>query len=454
MSIETDFDDTIVAIATPSGSGGISIVRVSGKNSLDIAKKITKRGLLKPRFAHLCNLYDKDNNLIDEAIVIFFKSPNSFTGEDIVEFQTHGGDMISSLIVEECLNLGARLANPGEFSKRAFLNDKMDLTKAEAISAMIDAKSKDAIKLLSKQLKGELKEFVDDIREQLVEILAFIEVNIDYAEEDLPTDLQDQILEKLNSINKKLEDALLSSMLREGMIEGYKISIIGKPNVGKSTILNRLLSYDRAITSDIAGTTRDTIEESLKIGDHLVKIVDTAGIRDSKEEIEKIGIERSIKSAKESDLILAVFDQSRSIQKDDLKILEFLNQLSDKNIIYILNKSDKESKSFDINLFKDKKTISFNKNGSIDKIVNSIKELLDKSSFEDGGLVLISKRQVKSVKKANFAIKEAIENLHIDELELFAYNINDAIEYISSITKGFERDEILDKMFSSFCLGK
>ena len=453
MSIESNFIDTIVAVATPTGSGGISIVRLSGKNSLNIAKKITKKDAFLPRFAHLCNLFDNSDELIDEAILIYFKNPHSFTGEEVVEFQTHGGDMVSSLIVEECIKQGARLANPGEFSKRAFINDKMDLTKAEAISALIEAKSKDAVKLLSRQLKGELKEFVDDIRDKLVEILAFIEVNIDYAEEDLPKDLEEQILQKLHDISQKLSQTLLSSSLREAMIDGYKISIIGKPNVGKSTILNRLLSFDRAIISDIAGTTRDTIEESLRVGTHLVKIVDTAGIREGREEIEKIGIERSIKSSHESDIILAVFDLSRPLDDEDEKIISLLKELKDKDIIVVYNKSDKDSDSFDKKDLHDYKSLFFSKEHSIEEIIDSIKSILDKNNFDDG-LVLISKRQVEAVKAANDAIKESISNLEIDELELFAYNINDAITAISSITKGFDRDEILDKMFGSFCLGK
>ena len=453
MSIENNFYDTIVAIATPTGSGGISIIRLSGKDSLKIAKNITKKDALTPRYAHLCNLVDSMDELIDEAIVIYFKNPYSFTGEDVVEFQTHGGDMVSSLIVEECIKSGARLANPGEFSKRAFINDKMDLTKAEAISALIDAKSRDAVKLLSKQLKGELKEFVEDIRDKLVEILAFIEVNIDYAEEDLPKDLEEQILQKLHDISKKLSQTLLSSSLREGMIDGYKISIIGKPNVGKSTILNRLLSFDRAIISDIAGTTRDTIEESLRVGTHLVKIVDTAGIREGREEIEKIGIERSIKSSHESDIILAVFDLSRPLDDEDKKIISLLEELKDKDIIIIYNKSDKDSSIFDKTDLSNYKSLPFSKEHSIEEIVESVKNILDKNNFDDG-LVLISKRQVEAVKVANEAIKESISNLEIEELELFAYNINDAISAISSITKSFDRDEILDKMFGSFCLGK
>ncbi len=399
-------------------------------------------------------MYDKKNNLIDEAIVIYFKTPNSFTGEDIVEFQTHGGNIISSMIVDEVISLGARIANPGEFTKRAFLNSKIDLTQAEAISSLIEAKSEDAVKLLSKQLKGELRDFVNEIRDILVEVLAFVEVNIDYAEEDLPKDLEEQILNKLYNIKEKLHSTLMASSLREGLIEGFKISIIGKPNVGKSTILNKLLSFERAIVSDIAGTTRDTLEESLKIGTHLVKIVDTAGIRDTKETIEKIGIQRSIQSAKESEIIIAVFDMSLTLDKEDEEILNLLKEFKEsKSIIVILNKSDKESKDFDKDRFRDFKTIIFNKNSKIELIVDELKNLLD-NSVEENELILSSKRQINAIQKAYEAIDTSLQNLQINELELFAYNINEAIESISSITYPFERDEILDKMFGNFCLGK
>ncbi len=391
--------------------------------------------------------------MIDEAIVLYFKNPNSFTGEDVVEFQTHGSSLISEMILEEVIKLGGRLANPGEFTKRAFLNEKIDLSQAEAISKLIEAKSKDAVKLLSKQLKGELGFFVEDIRDKLVEILAFIEVNIDYAEEDLPLDLAEQIKQKLHDIHQLLKTTLTSSKLREGMIEGFKISIIGKPNVGKSSILNKLLSYDRAIISDIAGTTRDTIEESLRVGTHLVKVVDTAGIRSASDEIEKIGIQRSKKSAEESEIILAVFDISDKFGDEDREILSLINKYNDsKQIIVILNKKDKKIK-YDKSLFDGFESIEFSKDDSIDMIVQKIKTILDATDIS-GEMLLTSKRQVGHVEDTCNHIEEAVQNLDMDELELFAYNINDAISSISSITKSFERDEILDKMFGSFCLGK
>ena len=345
------------------------------------------------------------------------------------------------------------MARAGEFTKRAFLNNKIDISQAEAISSLIEAKSEDAVRLLSKQLKGELGEFVDEIRQKLVEILAHVEVNIDYAEEDLPEDLSESIKEKLFEIDEVLKESLLSSKLREGMIQGYKISIIGKPNVGKSTILNRLLSFDRAIISDIAGTTRDTIEESLKIGTHLVKIVDTAGIRSAEDEIERIGIQKSRQSADESEIILAVFDMSGDFDDEDERILSLIKEYHDeKEILVILNKVDVK-KEFDSSLFDGFDSLEFSKDQSIKSIINKLKTILDSTNHEDG-IVLTSKRQVGCVKEASNHISQAIENLDMDELELFAYCINDAITSISSITQAFERDEILDRMFGEFCLGK
>jgi len=288
-------DNTIVAIATANGIGSISIVRLSGASALDIASKITKKTQFQPRLATLSTIYSKDNELIDEALILYFKAPFSFTGEDVVEFQCHGGVAIANMIINEALKRGARLANPGEFSKRAFLNNKIDLSKAEAISKIIEARSEDAVKLLARQLKGELTSFVNNIREDLLFMLAYTEVSIDYAEDDLPSDIFEQIKSKMDKIILKLSNTLDASKRREGMIEGFKVAIIGKPNVGKSSLLNKLLNYDRAIISDIAGTTRDTIEESVKIGTHIIKIVDTAGIRNASDVIEQIGIDKSSK---------------------------------------------------------------------------------------------------------------------------------------------------------------
>ncbi len=445
--------DTIAAIATAHGIGSISIVRLSGDRAYEIALKLSKKDKLLPRYATLSYLYTKDKIVIDEAILIYFKSPNSFTGEDIVEFQCHGGVVAANVILKEIISHGARLANPGEFSKRAFLNNKIDLTKAEAIAKIIEIKSEDALKLLSKQLRGDLKEYIDDLRDKLVEILAFIEVNIDYAEEDLPKDLEDDIKNKLDYIEKTVEKTLHTSLQKEGLVNGFDIAIVGKPNVGKSSLLNKLVNYQRAIISEIAGTTRDTIEEELKIGTHLVKIVDTAGIRDAKDTIEKIGVQRSLESMKNAEIVFALFDISHECDKEDEAVIKMINKYKDnKKIFVFLNKSDLEQK-FDLSKLKNFTPIKISAKNDVDIVVKSLKEYLDRTAKDDS-MLLTTNRQIQSCQNALEAIKRAKEPLKNGELELFAYEINDAIDHISSITTKFERDEILDKMFGSFCLGK
>jgi len=444
-------DNTIVAIATANGIGSISIVRVSGKEALPIALKISKRQNLKPRLATLSTLYTKSDEAIDEGLLLYFKAPFSFTGEDIVEFQCHGGVAIANMVLDEVLNCGARIANPGEFSKRAFFNGKMDLSKAEAISKIIEARSEDAVKLLAKQLKGELTNFVEDIREDLLFMLAYTEVSIDYAEDDLPTDIFEKIEEKLKNIKEKLENTLEASKRREGMIEGFKLAIIGKPNVGKSSLLNKLLNYDRAIISDIAGTTRDTIEESVKIGTHIIKIVDTAGIRDETSDIiEKIGIEKSITAINEADIVVALFDNNKPCDNEDEKILSLLLNTSNKQILKVLNKTDLNN-VFDISKLDDYTNLSTKE--SIQPLVTKIEKILDTNTHSDE-MTLISKRQIDSVFQTLHHIKESSMPLETGELEFFAHHITEALHFISNITRPYENDEMLDVMFGEFCLGK
>ena len=428
-------------------------MRVSGPNALSLAKILSHKEAFIPRQATLCFLHDTMNDPIDQAIIIYFQAPHSFTSEDVVEFQCHGGVVVAQIILETLMAHGVRLANPGEFSKRAFLNGRIDLSEAEAIAALIETKSVDAAKMLTRQLKGELRDFVLHVRELLVEILAFVEVNIDYAEEDLPLDMLRQIETKLVNLHAKLLKTYESSKRRQGLIQGFKVAIVGKPNVGKSSLLNKLLSYDRAIISDIAGTTRDTIEEELRIGTHLVKIVDTAGIRQAGDVIEKIGIERSLKAIEESEIVIAMFDNSRASDEEDRTIMELLKEHAyDKHVLTVLNKSDLPS-FFDRSLFGTDDIISLSCHESTHLLVDALNAILDTTEHDDTTM-LTSLRQLSAVKKAYETIEESLRLLTQGELELFAFHINEAIYAISSITTAFERDEILDKMFGNFCLGK
>ena len=445
------FDDaTIVAIATANGIGSISIVRISGPKAHEIASKISQKNAFQPRLATLSYLYDTNKNLIDEALVLYFKAPFSFTGEDVIEFQCHGGFAIANMIVDEVLKQGARLANPGEFSKRAFFNNKIDLTKAEAIAKIIGARSEDAVKLLARQLKGELTTFVNDIREDLLFMLAYTEVSIDYAEDDLPSDIFEQIKSKMEKIIVKLTNTLDASKRREGMIEGFKVAIIGKPNVGKSSLLNKLLNYDRAIISDIAGTTRDTIEESVRIGTHIIKIVDTAGIRDARDVIEKIGIEKSIQAISEADIVIALFDNGKVCDVEDYKIIQLIDENSNKEILKVLNKSDLQN-HFDKTKIDD--FIELSTKEDINPLIKKIEMILDSNTHSDE-MTLISKRQILSVENTLYSINLSKNPLETGELEFFAHYITDALEQISSITRPYENDQMLDVMFGEFCLGK
>ncbi|BEK31559.1 tRNA uridine-5-carboxymethylaminomethyl(34) synthesis GTPase MnmE [Campylobacter jejuni] len=440
--------DTIAAIATAHGVGSISIVRLSGERALEFALKLSHKTKLTPRHATFTKLFNQNNEIIDEAIMIYFKAPYSFTGEDIIEFQTHGGFSVSEVLLEELVSLGARLALAGEFSKRACLNGKMTPLKALNIQDLILSKSALAAKIIARNMQGNLGELLEKIRTDLVKTLAFVETSIDYADDDLPSDLLEQISTMCEENSKILKEIYTLSQSKKGLIEGFKIAIVGKPNVGKSSLLNALLSYERAIVSDIAGTTRDTIEESFKLGTHLLRIIDTAGIRESKDAIEQIGVALSKKSLEDADIILAVFDASRVQDKEDEKIFDLLAN-TDKKIFWILNKSDLE------NVFKNTQNKNFIKL-SAQKDITLLKEELQNylNSFDSEGIMVSSLDLINACKISSEAIFRAKGLLEESSLELFAFELNLAINELARFTKDFQRDEILDEMFGNFCLGK
>jgi len=443
--------DTITAIATANGIGSIAIIRISGDKALQIVKTLSKKETFKTRYATLTNIYNADNELIDEAIVIYFEAPYSFTAEHVVEIQCHGGFIVAQSILKASLAAGARLATAGEFSKRAFFNGRIDLSEAEAIAQLIEAKSEDAAKILASQMKGSLKTFIEDVRDEIIHILAFSEVSIDYAEEDLPEDLVIQIKSKLDELYLLLNKTLQASKSREGLMQGFRVAIIGKPNVGKSSLLNALLNFDRAIVSEIAGTTRDTIEEQVKIGTHLIRMVDTAGIREADDEIERIGIERSLEAIEQSDIVVALFDNSRESDDEDTEIARLIEKYqSSKNIIIVKNKVDLEQKfvleplAFDLEL---------NSKDNVSKLINRLEEIMNVSNNSDE-VMLISSRQISAVEETMKNIEDSFVPLEDQELEIFSFHLNEAVKEMASITRPFENDEMLDKMFGSFCLGK
>jgi tRNA modification GTPase len=446
-------NETIAAIATAHGVGSIAIIRLSGEKALAIALKLSRRDALLPRYATLSPLYEASGSLIDEAILIYFQAPRSFTGEEVMEFQCHGGLIVAEKILRAALEAGARLAEPGEFSKRAFLNGRLDLTQAEAIASLIEAKSDDAARILARQMKGELRGYVETIRDSLLEILAYSEVVIDYAEEDLPEDVVEQIVAKLARIKTELSRTLEASRRRSGLMQGYRVAIIGKPNVGKSSLLNALLDYERAIVSDIAGTTRDTIEEQVRIGTHLIRLVDTAGIRAASDEIEKIGIERSIAAVENADIVIALFDSSREIDDEDRSIIDLIEHYrEEKPFICVLNKADLAER-FDAETLAAYAPISLSCKEQTQPLVDALAVHMDHDN-ESEEMMLISQRQISAVSEALAAIDDAHEPLHDGELEFFSFHINRAIRSVASLSRPYELDEMFDKMFGQFCLGK
>ncbi|WP_104697687.1 MULTISPECIES: tRNA uridine-5-carboxymethylaminomethyl(34) synthesis GTPase MnmE [unclassified Helicobacter] len=450
---------TIVAISTPMGIGAMSVVRMSGDLSLSILQRLTRKQDFEDHFATLCNIFDQEGQIIDEAIVIFFKNPKSYTREDVCEIQCHGGVVLAKMILSLCVEYGARLANPGEFTKRALLNGRIDLSQVEAISHLIQTQNTNAVRLLAKQLKGSLSDFVQQSRESLLRALAHSEVMIDYSDEDIPQDLITSLIGDISQLQNRLEEILDFSKMRNVLLENYELSIVGKPNVGKSSLLNALLMQERAIVSDQAGTTRDTIEGSINIEGNIIKIIDTAGIRESEDEIENMGIQRSKKAMQESDIILAVFDSSRELDTQDQEIIQYLQQLQGKDLIILNNKNDLNSK-LELKMLKEKIQAKYflDINTKDNKFVLEIKNILaeifrDKQGIKED-ILLSAQYQTKAVEETIFALKQSKKVLQNNELELFSYHIKEAIEQLSLLVKPYSIDEMFDKMFGEFCLGK
>ena len=351
-------------------------------------------------------------------------------------------------LLDELLKNDVRLAKAGEFSKRACLNGKMSALKALNIQDLINAKSAKSAKIIARNMQGTLANLIEKIRLDLIKSLAFVETSIDYADDDLPSDLMEQIRMMCEENARILEEIYTLSQSKKALLEGFKIAIIGKPNAGKSSLLNALLAYERAIVSPLAGTTRDFIEESLKIGTHLVKIMDTAGIRESEEELEKIGIELSKKSLNEADIILALFDSSREFDEEDKEILNLLKN-SEKKVFYLLNKCDLKPQFENLNEID---LIKISAKEDITPLKKALESYLN--SLDSEGFLVSSLDFINACKKASEAIQRAKTLLDERVLELFAFELNVAIEELAKFTKDFKREEILDEMFSNFCLGK
>ena len=457
-----DFD-TICAIATPIGEGGIAIIRVSGENALEIVSKVfrAKSGTdiknMKSYTMKYGHIYDGDD-LIDEVIISYMKGPRSFTAEDVVEINCHGGVVSTNKVLESIIKAGARIAEPGEFTKRAFLNGRIDLAQAESIMDMINAKTEKEAKASLSQLEGKLSENIHVIQKQLLDIMADIEASIDYPEYDVEETTNEKAMRTLNGIKEKLIH--LESSFEEGKIlkDGVKTVIIVKPNEGKSSLLNIMLNEERAIVSDLAGTTRDTIEEFIKIRGIPIKIIDTAGIRETENMIESIGVKKAISLIDDADLVIAVFDSSKMLEEEDYRILDLIKN---KKRIVLLNKCDlRQNNTEMINYMSQKnKTVieaSMRSKKGVEELYSAIEKMFNVNEIEIGNETIITNiRHKNQIHKAIQSIENAI-NTDKQELpiDIIAVEIKEALENLGCKTGDNVSEDIINEIFSKFCLGK
>ena len=449
-------NDTIAAIATSMGRSAVNIIKISGPESISIVSKIFTKDLskLEPNTINY-GFIKEGNELIDEVLVSLFTSPNSQTGEDIVEINTHGGISVTNKVLELVLSNGARLAEPGEFLKRAFLNGKKDLIEAEAISDLINAKTEEARKMSLKGLSGELSKKIKTLRNKILNIIANIEVNIDYPEyEDAIIYTNELLKTNINEIQSDLEKLVKESEKGTLLNNGINVGIVGKPNVGKSSLLNLLINEEKAIVTDIEGTTRDIVEGNITINGVTLNLIDTAGIRETNNVVEKLGVEKSKDIINKSDLIIALFDISRPFTLEDEAIL---SSIKAKKSIIILNKTDLPTK-IDLNKFTSYNVIKTSVKEDIgkDELLNMIKKLFSLNEIETGDFTYLSNaRQISLIKEAlKLCLEIKYQNEQNTPVDLIQIDLQNLWEKLGEITGDAYKDELLDEIFSKFCLGK
>lgn len=440
--------DTIVAISTAAVDGAISIIRMSGDEAISIANQICNQSLLEKKshtiqYGFIIDPFTKEE--VDEVLISIFRAPKTYTMEDIVEINCHGGRFITKKILQLCLMQGARLAQPGEFTQRAFLNGRIDLTQAEAVNDMIQATTNEHSKLAIHGIKGSVKKLLEPLIEQILDIIANIEVNIDYPEYDDVEQLTNEVvLPKAITWLSLIDEILERSQSGQIIKEGIKTVIVGKPNVGKSSLLNALLEEDKAIVTDVAGTTRDIVEGFIHLKGLTLNLIDTAGIRETQDVVEKIGIERSLKAMEEAALIIVVLDASRPLDEQDKDLLAMTE---DKTRIIVYNKQDLQEKEDAICISAGQK--------QIDPLLEEIHRLFDKHKVAINQPSLANERQISLMMKAKGCMLQAIEAMQMGiELDMAELDIQEAYMALKEILGEVHRDDLLDTLFSNFCLGK
>ncbi|MDD3519721.1 MAG: tRNA uridine-5-carboxymethylaminomethyl(34) synthesis GTPase MnmE [Actinomycetota bacterium] len=456
-------NDTIVALATKAGNSAINIIKLSGNKSIEITDKIfksaNKKKISKLNTYNIVygKVYDDKNEVIDEAIVSVMKGPKSYTREDVVEINCHGGIASVNKIIDIILQKGARLAEPGEFTKRAFLNGRIDLSQAEAVIEIINAKNITSLKIAANNLTGNSRKAIKNIREQIVNIISELEVKIDFIEEDLETMPIKKIIKEIQSIEKKIIELIDNEKKSEIIKEGIKIAIVGKPNVGKSSLLNIMTGKEKSIVTHIPGTTRDVVEETLNLDGVPVIFKDTAGIRTSKNIIEQLGVKKSREEIENADIIILILDNSKKISDEDRELLKITDGM--KRII-LLNKIDLKNKAdiekLDIDNLKRVIKISAKEKIGINKVIKEIKKIaLGEDEFLYEEKVIVNKRQRVLLENALVDIENAIKTIKMNYSEEFIItDLKSANSKIAEITGEKTGEEILNKIFSKFCIGK
>ena len=448
--------DTIAAISTALGVGAISIIRISGPESIEIVNKIFKGKDLTKVNSHTINyghIVDKDE-IIDEVLVSIMKSPRTFTTEDIVEINSHGGISTTNKVLELLLINGARLAEPGEFTKRAFLNGRIDLVEADGIMNIISSKTEKSRKLSINQLSGKVSNNIKDLRKKLVSIISNIEVNIDYPEyEDIEVMTNDKIYPSLLAFKNELKQIITKSEEGKLVNEGINLGIIGRPNVGKSSLLNNLLEEEKAIVTDIEGTTRDIVEGTINLNGIILNIIDTAGIRETDNIVEKIGVEKSKNIINECDLVILILNYNEELTKEDLELLE---KIKNKKHIILVNKTDLDKKIDLDKLNNNYLKISVKDNIGIEELKQEIINLFNLGELEKDDLTyLTDARSIALLKKSLEYINESINSINNGEpIDIIEFYIKDAWETLGEIIGETYKEELLDELFSRFCLGK
>lgn len=449
-------NDTICAISTALGVGAISIIRVSGDEAIDIVNKIFDKDLTKKE-SHTINyghiVYNGE--IIDEVMVSIMKSPKTFTKEDIVEINSHGGVAVTNKVLEILLLEGARLAEPGEFTKRAFLNGRIDLVEAESIMDLIESKTETSRKLAISGMEGKVSKLVKNIIDNLVKVNANIEVNIDYPEyEDIEIVTKEKIEEMSKYINNELTKLLNESENGKLIKDGINTLILGRPNVGKSSILNKLIEEDKAIVTSVAGTTRDIVEGQIRVNGILLNIIDTAGVRETEDIVEKIGVEKSLSLINDADLIILVFNNNEKLTDEDKKLLEYTKE---KKRIIVVNKIDLEN-NLDISNLKNERIVKVSalKDSGIENLKNEINEIFNLEEINLGDFTYLSNsRQISLVKKAVEISKNLEDALNNDvPIDLLEIDIKEICEILGEIIGESYDDKLIDTLFSNFCLGK